>query len=139
MEDLKDAVRERVADSSGNKVSVEKVKILYKRKPISGKTVAEVLAGADDGLLGGGKEVEFGVMIMGGATVVEPPVGGTEEKGEGEGEVTAKPVVGPSGEDVLETKTFWDDLQGFLMQRVKDVEEAKRLRALFKEAWSSGR
>ncbi|EYE90745.1 uncharacterized protein EURHEDRAFT_526822 [Aspergillus ruber CBS 135680] len=139
VEDLKDAVRERVADSSGNKMSVEKVKILYKRKPISGKTVAEVLAGADDGLLGGGKEVEFGVMIMGGATVVEPPVGGTEEKGEGEGEVTAKPVVGPSGEDVLETETFWDDLQGFLMQRVKDVEEAKRLRALFKEAWSSGR
>lgn len=141
VEDLKDAVRERVVDASGNNVSVEKIKILYKRKPVSGKTVAEVLAGADDGLLGGGKEVEFGVMIMGGATVVEPPVSGTgtgtEEKGEGE--VTAKPVVGPSGEDVLETEAFWDDLQGFLMQRVKDVEEAKRLRELFKGAWSSGR
>lgn len=141
MEDLKDAVRERVIDASGNKVSVEKIKILYKRKPVSGKTVAEVLAGADDGLLGGGKEVEFGVMIMGGATVVEPePVMEKNERGgESKGEVTAKPVVGPSGEDVLETEAFWDDLQGFLMQRVKDVEEAKRLRELFKGAWSSGR
>ncbi|BCR89920.1 uncharacterized protein ACHE_51118A [Aspergillus chevalieri] len=139
VEDLKDAVRERVADASGNKVSVEKIKILYKRKPVSGKTVSEVLADEPE-LLGGGKEIEFGVMVMGGATVVEP-VSGTGEKGdgEGEGEVTAKPVVGPSGEDVLETEAFWDDLQGFLMQRVKDVEEAKRLRALFKGAWSSGR
>jgi len=137
VEDLKDAVRERVADASGNKVSVEKIKILYKRKPVSGKTVSEVLADEPE-LLSGGKEVEFGVMVMGGATVVEP-VSGDRTAGEGEGEVTAKPVVGLSGEDVLETEAFWDDLQGFLMQRVKDVEEAKRLKALFKGAWSSGR
>jgi len=118
-------------------VSVEKIKILYKRKPVSGKTVSEVLADEPE-LLSGGKEVEFGVMVMGGATVVEP-VSGDRTAGEGEGEVTAKPVVGLSGEDVLETEAFWDDLQGFLMQRVKDVEEAKRLKALFKGAWSSGR
>lgn len=140
VEDLKDAVRERVADAQDNKVAVEKIKILYKRKPVSGKTVSEVLADEPE-MLAGGKEVEFGVMIMGGAKVVEPGAVAEkgEEEGQGQGQTTAKPVVGPSGEDVLETEAFWDDLQGFLMQRVKDVEEAKKLRALFKDAWSSSR
>lgn len=136
VEDLKAAVRERLVDAQDNKLTLEKIKILYKRKPVSGKTVSEILADEPD-MLGGGKEVELGVMIMGGAKVV--PEGSTGEKMEAEGEVTANPAVGPSGQEVLETETFWDDLQGFLMQRVKDVDEAKRLRSLFKVAWTTNR
>ena len=137
VEDLKDAVRGRVADAQDNKVPLDKIKILYKRKPVTGKTISELLADEPE-MLAGGKEVEVGVMIMGGAKVVE-----TEATGPGETDnqatVAPKPAVGPSGEDVLETDAFWDDLQGFLMQRVKDVDEAQKLRALFKNAWSSSR
>jgi hypothetical protein len=35
------------------------------------------------------------------------------------------------------TEAFWDDLQGFLEQRLKDYDEANKLRVLFKEAWRS--
>ncbi|PYH65035.1 uncharacterized protein BO88DRAFT_349798 [Aspergillus vadensis CBS 113365] len=136
VQDLKDAVQERVVDAQDGKVSLEKIKILYKRKPVTGKTIAELLADEPE-MLAGGKEVEFGVMIMGGAKVVEG--------GEGDGNAAAaaagaaggapKAAVGPSGEEVLRTEAFWDDLQGFLEQRLKDSEEARRLRGVFKGAW----
>ncbi|KAE8155217.1 cell-cycle control medial ring component [Aspergillus avenaceus] len=134
VEDLKDAVRERVVDGQGNKVALEKIKILYKRKPVTGKTIAEVLADEPE-LLAGGKEVEFGVMVMGGATVVAD-----EEKGQtGESNAAPSAAVGLSGESVVETEAFWDDLEGYLEQRVKDVGEAKKLRDLFKGAWAGSR
>ncbi|PWY88075.1 hypothetical protein BO94DRAFT_535087 [Aspergillus sclerotioniger CBS 115572] len=135
VQDLKDAVRDRVADAQDNKISLEKIKILYKRKPVTGKTIAEVLSD-EPGMLAGGREVEFGVMIMGGAKVVDT---GADQEKEGSGETggspTPKAAVGPSGEEVLQTEAFWDDLQGYLEQRVKDTEEAKKLRELFKGAW----
>ena len=138
VQDLKDAVRDRVADAQDNKISLEKIKILYKRKPVTGKTIAEVLSD-EPGMLAGGKEVEFGVMIMGGAKVVDAAVAGADQEMEGSGEAgvspTPKAAVGPSGEEVLQTEAFWDDLQGFLEQRVKDTEEAQKLRELFKGAW----
>ncbi|PYI07776.1 hypothetical protein BO78DRAFT_460261 [Aspergillus sclerotiicarbonarius CBS 121057] len=138
VQDLKDAVRDRVADAQDNKISLEKIKILYKRKPVTGKTIAEVLAD-EPGMLAGGKEVEFGVMIMGGAKVVEPVSGQEKEGGEGNVSPTPKAAVGPSGEEVLQTEAFWDDLQGFLEQRIKDTEEAKKLRELFNGAWVASR
>lgn len=140
VEDLKDAVRERVVDGQDNKISVEKIKILYKRKPVSGKTVSEVLSD-EPGMLSGGKEIELGIMIMGGAKVVESTPSATTESEAGPTNETAspKPVVGQSGQDVLQTDAFWDDLQAFLNQRVKDVDEAKKLRTLFQGAWKSSR
>lgn len=36
-----------------------------------------------------------------------------------------------SGQAVLATPEFWDDLQGFLEQRLKDTDEAKKVRELF--------
>jgi hypothetical protein len=133
VQDLKDSVRQRVIDNQGNKVSLDKVKILYKRKPVTGKTIAEVLAD-EAGMLAGGKEVEFGVMIMGGAQVAPSEGAGAEQA---ESYTPPKPAVGPSGESVVATEAFWDDLQGFLEQRLKDYDEAKKLRGLFKEAWRS--
>lgn len=144
VEDLKDAVHQRVvADpQTGAKVPLDKIKILYKRKPVTGKTVAEVLADEPDALAGG-KEVELGVMIMGGATVVSPdapPAAAAEEKPEAEAPpVQLKAVQGPSGEEILKTDAFWDDLRGFLAQRIKDETEAARLKELFKKAWEEGR
>ncbi|KAL2000813.1 hypothetical protein VTN02DRAFT_2588 [Thermoascus thermophilus] len=149
VEDLKDAVHQRVvADpQTGAKVPLDKIKILYKRKPVTGKTVAEVLADEPDALAGG-KEVELGVMIMGGATVVSPEAApaaaaaAAEEEKKPEAEappVQLKAAQGPSGEEVLKTDAFWDDLRGFLAQRIKDEAEATRLKELFKKAWEEGR
>lgn len=140
VEDLKDSVRERVVDGQDNKIPVEKVKILYKRKPVSGKTVSEVLSDEPE-MLSGGKEIELGIMIMGGAKVAEstPSAAAETEACPANETASPKPAVGPSGEDVLQTDAFWDDLQGFLNQRVKNIDEAKKLRTLFQGAWKSSR
>ncbi|KAJ5566693.1 uncharacterized protein N7459_010075 [Penicillium hispanicum] len=139
VQDLRDAVKERVIDMQGNPVALDKIKILYRRKPVSstGKTVAEILADEPD-MLAGGKAVEFGVMIIGGAKVVDISESQPEAV-EARDISPPKPAIGPSGAEVLQTEVFWDDLQGYLEQRLKDEQEAKRLRLLFKEAWSSGR
>ncbi|GMF70410.1 unnamed protein product [Aspergillus oryzae] len=132
VQDLKDAVRDRVVDAQSNKIPLDKIKILYKRKPVTGKTISEILADEPE-MLAGGKEVEFGVMIMGGAKVVD------EDQEMVDRGASPKAALGPSGESVLETDDFWEDLEGFLAQRIKDNEEATKLRSLFKEAWSSSR
>ncbi|RMJ27210.1 hypothetical protein PHISP_01919 [Aspergillus sp. HF37] len=133
VEDLKDAVRARVADSEGNKVALEKIKILYKRKPVTGKSIAEVLADEPD-MMAGGKEVEFGVMVMGGAKVVEPTKEGEDQEWE---KVPSQPAA--EGERVLENDDFWDDLQTYLGRRLQDGGQAKKLRELFRNAWISSR
>lgn len=138
VQDLRDAVRSRVTDAQGSQVALDKIKILYRRKPVSGtgKTVAEVLSDEPE-MLTGGKEVEFGVMIIGGAKAIDTA---SQPESMAAGDVSPpKPAVGPSGQDVLQTEEFWDDLQGYMEQRLKDEPEAKRLRTLFKDAWSSTR
>lgn len=42
---------------------------------------------------------------------------------------------GPSGPGALNTIEFWNDLQDFLAQRLRDSEEAERLSKVFKMAW----
>ncbi|KAH8430831.1 uncharacterized protein LDX57_008495 [Aspergillus melleus] len=132
--DLKDAVRERVVDAQNEKIGLDKIKILYKRKPVSGKTIAELLEDEPE-LLAGGKTVEFGVMIMGGAKAVEEAGGNNGASSS----PSPKPAIGPSGEALVETDAFWSDLEGYLEQRLKDVEEAQKLTTLFKGAWTASR
>ncbi|OJK04888.1 hypothetical protein ASPACDRAFT_56311 [Aspergillus aculeatus ATCC 16872] len=144
--DLKDAVRARIVDATSQKPALEKIKILYRKKPVTGnKTLAEMLS-EEPALLVGGKEVEVAVMVLGGGRVVADADAEGEQEGEGKVEDAAaavesvsKPAVGPSGEEVVKTEAFWEDLQGFLEQRIKDAEEARRLRGLFREAWEGGR
>lgn len=139
VQDLRDAVSERVTDTQGNPIALDKIKILYRRKPVSstGKTIAEILADEPD-MLAGGKAVEFGVMIIGGATLVDTAESQSEAVEEREN-ISSKPAIVPSGAEMLQTEVFWDDLQGYLEQQLKDEQEAKRLRLLFKEAWVSRR
>lgn len=131
VDDLKDAVRQRVCDARGGNVSLEKIKILWRRKPVTGKTVGEILGNEPD-LLAGGREVEFGVMIIGGAQVVD-------EAAANEDGIPKASRTATGEEEVLETEAFWDDLQRFLQQRMKDDGQAARLRGLFKNAWSASR
>ncbi|KAJ5621104.1 hypothetical protein N7510_005088 [Penicillium lagena] len=136
LQDIRDAVGQRVIDAQGNPVPLDKIKILYRRKPVpgTGKTIAEILADEPD-MLAGGKAVEFGVMIIGGAQVAATqPEAADADSGD---KPPPKAAVGPSGAEVLQSEAFWDDLQGFLGQRLKDDKEAKRLRAMFHNAWST--
>lgn len=136
VQDIRDAVKQRVTDAEGNPVALDKIKILYRRKPVTGtgKTVAEILADEPE-MLTGGKGVEFGVMILGGAKAID--VAEAQPATETRDESPPKPAIGPSGAELVQTEAFWDDLQGFLGQRLKDEDEAKKLRELFKSAWSS--
>ncbi|KAJ5948058.1 hypothetical protein N7466_001073 [Penicillium verhagenii] len=136
VQDLRDAVGQRVTDAQGNPVALEKIKILCNKKPVAGtgKTVAEILE-AEPSMLVGGKEVEFKVMIIGGAKTIDlseaQPATAAHE-----GSVP-KPAIGPSGAEVVRTEAFWNDLQGYLEQRLKDKNEADRLSTLFRDAYTS--
>lgn len=69
-------------------------------------------------------EVEFSVMVIGGAAAIKK---GVEETEPMEG------VMGQGGE-VLKTEEFWSDLKGFLVQRLKDENEGERVWGVFKAA-----
>lgn len=127
------------ASESG--IPAAKIKILYKKKPVTdSKTVAEVVA------QDAGGEVEFGVMLMAGAAastpVTSPPaVAPSEgEKGLAGASADGGPAAqGPSGKEVVATEEFWADLKNFVMQRTKDEAEAERLAKVFRGAWESNK
>lgn len=138
--------------SGEGKVPLEKIKILWKRKPVQGRTVEEALAG-EVSLLGGGGRAELGVMILGGAVALSPEEMG-ESQAAGEKDIPTRPAEGESqGEDVemkdvgtdkgpggvLDQDAFWDELQEFLRTKVGDEQEAARLKVLFKGAWESSK
>ncbi|KAF2747705.1 hypothetical protein M011DRAFT_442763 [Sporormia fimetaria CBS 119925] len=124
-------------------VPVSKIKILFKKRPVTdSKTVAEVVGQEASG------EVEFSVMVLGGgANVASPAPSPAGEKSEGEkglgadaGAGVGGPVaVGPSGKEVVASEAFWEDLRGFVVQRIKDEEEGNRLTDVFKAAWGKDR
>jgi hypothetical protein len=127
-------------------IPAAKIKILYKKKPVTdSKTVAEVIGQDASG------EVEFGVMVMGGATsassaagtpVTSPPaVAPSEtEKGLAGGSADGGSAAqGPSGKEVVATDEFWSDMKHFIMQRTRDEVEAERLAKLFRGAWESSK
>lgn len=115
--------------------STEGIKILYARKPAGdSKTVGEVV-----GEEGKGKgEVEMQVMVVGGSQLKGGEEGeGEKDKGDVEMGGTRAAVVaqGVSGEEVLGSDAFWDDLRGWLMQRVRDEGVAGEVWGAFKRGW----
>ncbi|EXJ93817.1 hypothetical protein A1O1_02210 [Capronia coronata CBS 617.96] len=159
------ALKEQVQSYLGGPtvVHIDKIKVLLDKKPVppSKRTVAEALQQR-----GQEGEVEFGVMVMGGAPDPPPqtqeaaPDAQTASAPSSEEAVVeveqkkpeptpmedvepastspAAPVQpgGVSGQDVLKSSEFWDDLQGFLEQRLRDQAEAVKLRELFERTWS---
>ncbi|KAI9828897.1 MAG: hypothetical protein M1819_006512 [Sarea resinae] len=43
---------------------------------------------------------------------------------------------GPHGTTVLASEPFWDDLKGFLLQRLRDEAEGQEVFEVFRDAWS---
>ena len=156
VQDLKEEVQRRVkpttssGEGQGGKVPLEKIKILWKRKPVHGNTVAEVLAD-EPGLLGGGGHAEFGVMILGGATALTPEevqasaeaataeAGATQEVTVDSGAKSEQNVQEKSADAVLAEASFWNELEDFLRTKVHDDQTAARVRSLFKDAWDLSR
>ncbi|KAH5832372.1 hypothetical protein HBI96_013270 [Parastagonospora nodorum] len=123
-------------------IPASKIKILYKKKPVAdSKTVSEVIGQDAAG------EVEFGVMIMGGAVaspaagtpVTSPPAVAPSEAEKGLAGEAAPVAVGPSGKEVVATEEFWSDLKNFVMQRTKDEAEAESLTKVFRGAWEDSK
>lgn len=132
----------KAAYSTSSSIPAAKIKILYKKKPVTdSKTVAEVIGGD------AGNEVEFSVMVMGGAAagstpVTSPPAVAPPSEAEKGlvGEESAVPAAqGPSGKEVVASEEFWEDLKGFVMQRTRDEKEGERLVGLFRSAWEKDR
>lgn len=100
-------------------VDVEKIKILYEKKPIADSKTLKDVAGPGS--------VEFTIMLLGGAVP-------SEKKAEAPNDTEMGGVSsGPSGKE-LETEAFWTDLKGFLVQRLKDEKEGARLAKVFRKA-----
>lgn len=113
--DIKSKVTEQT------RIPVDKMKILHNKRPLGDSKILRDVLGETE------TKVEFSVMVMGGAAAIEP-----ENK-------AAAASAKPTGEDALETKEFWTDLNGFLMQRLKHEAKADELGRLFKASWESNR
>ena len=118
-------LKERVAKELGIE-GTEKIRVLYKRKPVGDvKTVKEVVGDEEVG-----REVEFGAMIIGYKE---------ETKGEDtpmrDAEAEAPVAQGSSGEEVLGNEEFWNDLKGFLVQRIRDEGKAIEVFETFRGSW----
>lgn len=107
LHDIKTVVSQRA------RIPSEKLKILHNKRPLQDSKVLKDIVGDED------KTVEFAVMVIGGAAAVLPA--------EGAGSTTP----------AIETEAFWSDLNGFLMQRLKDEALGKELSALFRSSWES--
>ncbi|KAI8634004.1 cell-cycle control medial ring component [Xylariaceae sp. FL1651] len=111
-------VRTSVANETG--IAEDKIKILHKKKPVSDSKILKDLVGEDD------TAIEFSVMVLGGA--VTAAIKSDAQKGVAQGS---------SGADALQTQDFWDDLKGFLLQRIRDEQLAVELSTTFHEAWKA--
>ncbi|KAF5017379.1 hypothetical protein F66182_10694 [Fusarium sp. NRRL 66182] len=101
------------------RIPVAKTKLLHNKKPIPDSKILKDLLGETD------LAIEFTVMVIGGAAAIPPE------------EPEAAPEAQPTGAHALQTDEFWNDLKGFLMQRLKDEAEAEQLSGLFKSSWQS--
>ncbi|GAB7360098.1 hypothetical protein MBLNU230_g7862t1 [Neophaeotheca triangularis] len=137
-------VKTQYAQKSGHQQ--DKVKVLLNKKPAADlKTLKEL--GVDGG------SVEFSVMIMGGGGTTPSVASPAKEKTDPAASIpTNDPMeidskapaptsekaqevaehTTPAAEDegagaILQTDEFWDDLKGFLGQRLRDQGEAERL------------
>lgn len=108
--------------SSQSSIPVEKIRILHKKKPVGDAKALKDIVSQEE------TSVEFSIMVMGGAASV---------KMEGDAMATAPVAQGPSGTEVMGTDEFWEDLNGFLTQRLKDQGEGERVYGLFRKAWEA--
>lgn len=131
----------KVAYAAQARLDPAKIKLLRSKKPVAdSKSLRDVLSEGGDETTSvkdpqAEIEVEFSVMVMPGAALGPAAAGNAAT---GPAQAGAGPVAqGPSGVEVLSDPRFWDDLKGFLLQRVRDEEETQKLVKAFKSATES--
>ena len=118
------ALKEKVAKELKIE-GTDRIRVLYKRKPAGDvKTIKEVV-GEDDV----GQEVDFGVMVMG------YKENATKDEDTPMNDVENPVAQGASREEVLTGEDFWNDLRGFLVQRLQDEGKAVEVFHKFRESW----
>ena len=142
-------VKTQYAQKSGQ--PQDKIKLLLNKKPAADlKTLKE---------LGVEGDVEFSVMVMGGAgatpsatpsavETTDPIAAAAPAADEMEidsqapapesekAQAKAAPSVANTAAEILKTEEFWADLKGFLVQRLRDQGEGEKLAQVFREASS---
>ena len=119
------SLKTQFAEKSGTGATVDKIKILFNKKPVAdSKTLAECADGSG--------EVDFSVMVVGGTPGGITP-GGTLGGGEKKDPMESAPSKVLSI-DVLQSEEFWTDLKGWLGMRLKDEGESERVVGIFREA-----
>ena len=134
----------KTAFASHFSVPVEKVRLLKDKKPVPDSKILKELA-ADNAT-----EIEFSIVLLPGATLSVPkatpspaipsastPGIGVPEPVNEAGEVEAQEISRQSGHDELRSEGFWDDLKGYLIQRLRDQEEGVRVAKIFRAALDS--
>lgn len=107
------------------------IKVLVARKPVpDSKLLSDILPPA------AGAAVELGVMFVGAPANPTASVPAEADAG-GKAGAEAPVAQGTSGASVLAEGGFWRDLEGFMMQRVRDEAVGKEAVAVFRQAWEA--
>ncbi|RFU33409.1 hypothetical protein B7463_g2933, partial [Scytalidium lignicola] len=109
------ALKEEVASQTN--IPVDKIRILHKKKPVADSKVLKDVLGEEE------QAVEFSVMIIGGAAAVVM-------RDEGPSTTQGSGIVSELGKE-----EFWDDLKGYLVQRLRNEKEGEKVFDVFKTAW----
>ena len=116
------ALKTQFANKSGTGATVDKIKILFNKKPVAdSKTLAECAEGSVD--------VDFNVMVVGGTP------GGTAATSEDKNPMESA-TSKISRVDLLASEEFWTDLKGWLGMKLKDDGEGERVLGIFRNAVS---
>ncbi|EGP85292.1 uncharacterized protein MYCGRDRAFT_46756 [Zymoseptoria tritici IPO323] len=116
-------------------LQAEKVKLLLNKKP-----AADLKTLKDLGVTDSVKDVELSVMVMGGGGAAGGSTAGTPRDQSPKAAVAAESQAAPKKEgdgadEILATEEFWDDLKGFLSQRLRNEEVGAKLSQTFRAAW----
>ncbi|OAL73489.1 hypothetical protein A7D00_1516 [Trichophyton violaceum] len=159
VQELKDAVHQKIRPSNATdpdqRVPLDKIKLLWKRKPVQGTSVADILADESD-IVSGQNPAEFSVMVLGGASVLpeeelkaaaatakvaKPPVElGTQEDTEMK-DLDPKEVGElPQGDQSLRSEfanlydadNFWEDMTNFIQDKIPNPDHAPAMISIFK-------
>ncbi|KAM3465344.1 hypothetical protein NHJ6243_001620 [Beauveria neobassiana] len=114
------------------RIPADKLKILHNKRPVPDSKILRDVVGEGQAAV-----VEFSVMVIGGAAAILPEETMDVDGDAGEGAGAARRRRAEKGEAAVEQDRFWEDLNGFLMQRVKDEDTAAELTTVFKNAWEA--
>ncbi|KAL1884351.1 hypothetical protein VTK73DRAFT_45 [Phialemonium thermophilum] len=116
-----------VARNSGASLPVERIKLLYRKKPVPDSKVLKDLLSSDTG---GSAAIDFSAMVLGG--------GGADTGAESHTSIAPGSAAkdGSVGMAALKTEEFWADLGGFLQQRLRDKGAADEVLSRFRQSWT---